>query len=367
MCDSVGERARRHHIIPRFYLQRFADGQGRVRQIWHPGDRRHLANVSNVSVVKDYYAVSFDEHGATVVSDYWEKAFSEVEDAAAAAFTRAIDEGTWPPSREDRAALVHWLTLQHLRNESARVMLNDLTALHYRMIVGINGIARLRQVMESSLDRPVGDAELEAEWEDLTQRAGPTVHGDPHEHIDTMRRVAGRMTDHFWACGIALCRFERRSLVTSDHPVVLFGTPRFPGGGLGLVDADFAMVPVSRRAALLLAPSAESDARGRGSTRMAGQFTAAVSAAARRWVALHPDDDPDDLDLVFHPPRTREIPSPDMESLIHRDRPIETTRGLGEYGDDVSPDRIPLVYPAWPLPRREFHNPHAPTETSGIV
>lgn len=49
--------------MSRFYLQRFADAQGLVRQVWHPDGRAHLSSVSNVSVIKDFYTVKFGPEG----------------------------------------------------------------------------------------------------------------------------------------------------------------------------------------------------------------------------------------------------------------------------------------------------------------
>lgn len=358
----MAERVRRHHVVSRFYLQRFADARGYVRQVWHPGERQHMANVANVSVVKDFYAVEFDADGATQVSDFWEREFSKIETPAAKAFSHALDDGEWPPRPEDRGALVSWLALQHVRNESARMMLTDLTAFQYRMIVGVNGIARLRQVMESRLDRTVGDAELEAEWEDLTQPSGPRVLGNANAHIDMIRVLFGRIADHFHSCGIMLWHFERKSLITGDHPVVLFGEPPFPGGGVGLSNADCAMIPMSRRSALMLSPSDPSDFQARGNARLAAQLNSAVSATSAQWLALHPDDDPAALDLKFHPPRTRAIAPPGVDGLVDRERPIESTPAMREYRSDHHPGSMPLVYPDWPLPGRVFVNPYAPSD-----
>jgi hypothetical protein len=319
-----------------------------------------MASVVNVSVVKDFYTVQFGAEGATQVSDFWEREFSKIETPAAKAFNHVLDDGEWPPRPEDREALVLWLALQYVRNESARMMLTDLTAFQYRTIVGVNGIARLRQVMESRLHRTGGEAELEAEWADLTQPSGPRVLGNANEHIDIIRVLLGRIADHSHSCALVLWHFERKSLITGDHPVVLFGEPPLPGGGVGLSSADCAMIPMSRRSALMLSPSDPRDFQARGYARLAAQLNSAVSATSAHWLAVHPDDDPDALDLTFHPPRARAIAPPGVDGLVDRERPIESTPALGEYPIDLQPGSVPLVYPDWPLPGRVFVNPHAP-------
>lgn len=355
------DRVRRHHVVSRFYLQRFADAQGLVRQVWHPDGRAHLSSVSNVSVIKDFYTVKFGPKGSEQVSDYWEKEFSKIETPAAGAFSLALDQGEWPLPPKSRDALVSWLSLQHVRNESARMMISDLTAFHYRMIVGINGIARLRQVMESQLNRHVGTAELEAEWEDLTKETGPSVVGNANEHIESIQRLIGPISDHFQHCGLSLWKFERKALISGDHPVVLFGDPPFPGGGVGLSNAECAMIPMSRRVALRLAPADPIDYVAPGYAALARGLNAAVAATSARWFVAHPEDELTTLDVECHPVRTRAIPPPQLEGLVQRDRPIETTLSIAESVDEsYRVGTVPLHYPAWPLPGRVFENPHAP-------
>ncbi|MET8197417.1 DUF4238 domain-containing protein [Micromonospora sp. NPDC005222] len=84
---------RRHHIVPRFYLQRFADQRGLLRRIVLPGDVRHSVSVTDATVAKDFYLVE-EEDGSR--SDRVEELLGDVETEAAEAFRTVVDRHVWP-------------------------------------------------------------------------------------------------------------------------------------------------------------------------------------------------------------------------------------------------------------------------------
>ncbi|MDY7543364.1 MULTISPECIES: DUF4238 domain-containing protein [unclassified Cryobacterium] len=114
MSDRVQPVARRHHTVPRFYLQGFAE-LDRVTTVRLPGDLRFTQSVSDATVVNNFYTVENHEAGPDVI----EKALSGIEGDAAAVLKTLI-EGKWPLAAEDRMTLGYFIALQATRVPNQR-------------------------------------------------------------------------------------------------------------------------------------------------------------------------------------------------------------------------------------------------------
>lgn len=121
----MGQVSRRHHTVPRFYLERFADAGDRVQQVWLPGDRQHPVSISSGLVIRGFYNINIGTQQEPTMSDFWEKRFSEVEGMAAKAFEAVVDDRIWPPRDHDRDAIALWAALQHLRSPAIRNQQQD--------------------------------------------------------------------------------------------------------------------------------------------------------------------------------------------------------------------------------------------------
>lgn len=73
-------RARRHHVLPQFYLKGFANESGLIHRVDLPGREPIVLSISDASVIKDFYTVTLSDGSE---SDIFETAFSAVEGAAA--------------------------------------------------------------------------------------------------------------------------------------------------------------------------------------------------------------------------------------------------------------------------------------------
>lgn len=121
-----------------------------------------------------------------------------------------------------------------------------------------------------------------------------------------------------------IIHFERRALLLSDHPVALTPSPSHPvGTGVGVVNAQAVVVPVSRCTGLYLDwPSPEWDKKKigardlkiSGTTDLANWINKCSLSTPREAVFVHPDDS----HLVssgLPAPRRQELGIPDYESL----------------------------------------------------
>jgi len=109
-------RTRRQHVVSRFYLNGFANADQRVARVELPGDVTQVLSTGDAGVIKDFYTITLPDG---TKSDFFERAFGEVESLAAEA-PRAITSDTWPVTDEHRASLAGWVALQHLRSEDVR-------------------------------------------------------------------------------------------------------------------------------------------------------------------------------------------------------------------------------------------------------
>ena len=212
--------------MPRFYLDRFADAGGRVQQVWLPGDRQHPVSISSASVIKDFYNINIGTQQEPDLSDFWEKQFAEVETTAAEAFEAVVDDLVWPPSPEHRSAIALWAALQQLRSPAVRNQQQDHVASIIRMQTAVNGIEYLRRVMAKGLGREVGEAELEAEWEDLTKPGGPKIDlWGKRAYTTSAGPHRAHRSDVRWLCGGRCIAFAAVRYLTSDTPVALLAHP----------------------------------------------------------------------------------------------------------------------------------------------
>jgi hypothetical protein len=109
--------------------------------------------------------------------------------------------------------------------------------------------------------------------------------------------------------------FVRKSLVTSDSPVVCRPMLRYPSGtAVAIGNAAEVQVPLDRRAALSMRVTGQEDRLVPGSTKIAADLNQAVANNARRFLFHHPSDDP--LAGVALPqPRPRELSGPEAAVL----------------------------------------------------
>lgn len=360
----MAKRVRRQHVVPRFYLNGFANDAGRVRRVTLPGEPAHVLSTGDAGVVKDFYTVTFPDG---TQSDMFEKAFSEVEGPASEAF-RAILAGEWPPSEDHRAVVATWVALQHLRGEDIRAHQGQMSGEFIRLVVGTAGKAALRELIEQAEARVVSDDELDAEWQDITKPGGPDLEVEVHEHMRLLMSLLEPTAAYLHDCHWVLHVFSRRSIITSDHPVSLIVDENYPEWqGIGIATADLFLVPLARRAALAIQPRGRlrerygddrfPDYRNNGTTRLANSINQETAARARRYLYHHPDDSP--LDRLY-------LPEPDTKAGPQMSGGSDLIREEGLFSDSPRSKRPPssdLPGPSsdrgvsirdlpWPIPGR---------------
>jgi hypothetical protein len=310
--------ARRHHTVPKFYLNGFANHGGRIGLVRLPGDVRTVQPTKDASVINNFYNVDT----ATGRPDAVETVISEqIEGPAARVFEKIRNRDDWPLDARDREALAALVAFQHMRGPDSRRRLGQIST----------AIAQVATSTDSGRDNlmadarargvEISDAQANEMWEFFAQPDGPSVATISEAHIRMMIDTLADVMPYYIGRQWTLVRFRRKYLLTSDTPVSLLPHPSaHPNAGLGLATAAAIILPVSRDTGLIMDESTNLIdekaipliATGRfdrsieGTTNLATMFNQASITNARQAVYHHPDDHhlvPADL----HEPREFEI------------------------------------------------------------
>lgn len=214
---AAGIEPRRHHLLPAFYLDRWADSD-RVRVTDLLRNRNAYETAPrNAALETDFYRLQ-EANGISPV--YWEAWLSEVEGHAATAF-REIDAER-KLSEESQEWLCLFLATQMMRGRKARRGHRALFAAELAQVRAANGDESLAEELRkgsifnftdaddvptimAEVDRVLADPELL-----------PITRENDLEALATLAtHAAGLLTTRH----LALYR-TRRALITSDEPVV---------------------------------------------------------------------------------------------------------------------------------------------------
>jgi len=285
---------RRNHTVNKSYLRRFADDRGHLTRVTLPGDVRAQVSVNDATVVRNFYVVQLDDGSE---SDEAEDLFSVVEGNAVTAIRTLVDQRVWPIPSDVRTAIAEWVALQYLRVPWIRRLTREI-------VEGFCGVGI--PITTGSGERIT----LRMPAEDIDRLSGPGLH------IEFIKHQAAQVAKMLYERDWVLTFYERKSLATSDTPVVLRPAPGHAAGmGIGIANAVEIHVPLDRRAALSRGDSSFGDGRAAGVTKTAVYLNDAMAKNARRYVFHHPDDDPL-RGLTLPEPRTHELATPESEAAL---------------------------------------------------
>lgn len=290
--------------MPKFYLQRFADERRQLMRVPLSGGPAHRLSIDDATVQKDFY--SFEDTSGQL-NDSVEDALGEMEGEAAEVFRMVVDRQVWPLPQAERMKLAEWAAIQHVRGPAFRRASNQVFDALSKILFAAGGKPELRRYLEEVEGRPVTDDEVDEMWEEMTDFDKYSVEPVTGDHLTTMGTSVPAVMQIMAARSWALCRFERKALITSDHPVILKPYDDHPPFmGVGLANAESVVVPLDRRVALIMSEPGAADFEVPPSSRMARSLNQGTASNARAAIFHHPDDDP--LTGIRLPePRTDEV------------------------------------------------------------
>lgn len=278
-----------HHTVPRLLLRRFADGK-RIMRVPLDGSAPKSIGIADATVRSHFYSMQ-DATGQR--DDTIENLLADLEDQAARVITKVIDEYVWPLPEADRAVLGEWIAAQHARIPAVRRANNQIFDQLTKIMIAAGGKPEMQRLLEGQSDKPVTEEEVEALWQEMRDFSGYEAELSVNEHIrmmgQSMAIAYGVMMDRSWG----LCRFERKTLLLPDHPVTLMPDPRQPRWrGVGMANAGAILVPIDRRAAIIMEPPGEPDHDLPASAKVARELDHRFAWNSRMELFHHPDDNP---------------------------------------------------------------------------
>ena len=287
MPSGTSQLKRRNHTVNSSYLLRFANDRGFLTAVELPGDRHFPVSAGRATVIRNFYVIRLPDGYET---DQAEDDFSEIEASAGASMNVLINERTWPIPDVVRADIAKWAALQFLRVPSVRQIASEIAGAY--MEVGVP---------------------FTTDTGDQVRLRMPDEEANPEKikrlHLEFIRKNMPVVAKMLYIRDWDLTIFNRKSLATSDSPVVLRPMLSYPTGTtVTIADAAEVQIPLERRVALSMKTTRRGDRRIPGSTRVAAQLNQAVTNNARRFVFHHPSDDPLS-GLALPQPRTQEFSS----------------------------------------------------------
>jgi len=288
---SVGAR---HHRVPRFYLERFANERMQITTVDRRTSARRTAAIRETAAEKDFYTAintEGEKDGKT------EHLLSHIEGNAARAIKNILNPvfPLFPPRPQDRADLCLFLAFQKVRGKLTRKrieMLGDLWA-HLQIPADMTPKearawlqAHEHEVTPESVQEMV---ELSAAMEDFE------FVPDPNAHLGAMGGIALRISELLLPRPWWIAEYDSPALLTSDEPVALHFRDRSrpPGHDRGVASADEVWFPLDPRRLLILGRSGDPlpEQRLHPPEKTAATVNLTIAAGAYEYIYMHPAQD----------------------------------------------------------------------------
>lgn len=228
---------RRHHYIPRFHLNRFAN-DGRTYVFDRQSGKTRHAGVGDVAIQKDLYRIDVPDMGR----DALEIALSEIESAASHVLRDVEKNQQMPAREEDLRTLFYFVAMQAVRIPQQRNNVDAALQDIFRMMSVQVAEHRYDEIREGIAHTNPGHADLSKE-ELMRLIADPNSVGikvAPELELMLMKDMAEGIYEILlqrpWNVAVVTPNKSNR-FVTSDSPVLLYFNRKPPQGwspGFGL-------------------------------------------------------------------------------------------------------------------------------------
>jgi Protein of unknown function (DUF4238) len=189
---------RRNHTVNGSYLARFADDRGLLAGIELPG-RHFRVSVGRATVIRNFYVTRLPDGSEC---DQAEDDFCAIEARASASMKILIDQHKWPVPDTVRADIATWAALQYLRIPAVRQLASEITGAYIKVGVPFT----------------TDTGEQTRLWMPDDEAAPEKLK---HLHLEFIKKNTPVVARMLYARDWHLTFFTRKSLVTSDSPVVL--------------------------------------------------------------------------------------------------------------------------------------------------
>lgn len=338
----MSSEPRRHHLVPRWYLKRFATAKDRIGVHDRGAQKRYVATVRTAGAEVGFY----DVNAEGLARDAVEQLLGRIEAPASGATRKLTTSGPTSLSATERSDVALFVATQLLRGADRRDFADAVTdALGKAHLVGATESA-LRDDYRRVVGADFSEADFSA-WRDFVRDTDNYIIANsgvvPRLIVEHAAPYAAFLAfEYTWA----VVRFPLPVLITCDVPVGLW---REPGdtpwmGVVGMATADEVRVPLDPSHVLILrSKHAPGQSRPEGLYLGAGEVYGAVVEGvlgwAYRWVFVHPTNP---LFETLDVPPMREL-AENAKDLIDMARKMRIAMEAGwKPGSDVAPmDRQP--------------------------
>lgn len=282
--SSVGTR---HHVVPRFLLERFASAKGQLQVRNRADGQVSMRSISDLAV-RDFYTVVTNDGE---FDSSLESVLSIVEDRAARILRQHLDHRAFMRPRTFTA--------------EERYFLDDFVA-----IQAVRGM-RTRRVIEVIADYSVKLLNQDRISDDDIQNIDFIPH--PNEHLKMFGPLWDRVVEVLRRRSALIIHLDRPLLIIGDEPVIADRGENVSSvrddaehnwvsqdlilfeGGIGLANAETILIPVSASAILMYGPTGDYnlpailEIKGEEASSFAEELNARVVETAIDWIAAHPD------------------------------------------------------------------------------
>lgn len=276
-------KAKRHHVVPRSYLERFARNEQVT--VVRRGEEPYTANVRDTGVVGQFNLITGPDGEPSLAV---EEMFGIFEGKAMPILAEIARSGHIP-MHEPRSLVAQYMALQYTRTPEWRDLADIQTELHAKSLMlghtddSIRAMLREMQGREPTEEEfaagryardHIDDFAIELSNNDFFINAIRTATDDIMPYL---------LQEMQWD----LIQADEPAFITSDHPVVF---PRPPGVPMGILDGRQIFFPIDPHRALMLTRGPVQRSRlyvpRPGTTSMMNQI---VADSFYEWIAHHPN------------------------------------------------------------------------------
>lgn len=254
------------HLVPQWYLRRFADSKNRIRRINKDGSINEVRSIKRIAAERNFY--TFDEEG--MPSFAFEEALSVIEGRAAGATRRMVRDG-FPLREMDRDALSFFLAMQIERGRYSREWLDGF------MDWALSTVDPT-ETRRDSIHWPEEDFAIEDGKVRLSRRT----------KLDLAFGRASLVSRILFSRPWQIVQFAEPVLFTSDQPVSFFDPDRtVPTSALYTQEFRW---PADREHALIIGPPGPGNYSWRlGTAADVDSINANTADWSYEWTYDHPD------------------------------------------------------------------------------
>jgi hypothetical protein len=297
---------RKHHTVPKFYLRGFSkkEKHEKVNVVNLSKGTHTEQRIETASVIPNFYSIRTEElQDQNIKEDDFENWLGEEFERPTGLVFQKINEGVWPLVPEDRETLARFIALQYVRSSAVRAAWDDMQTVYTYAVLIANGRENLGPALsqhfyEEYIEGPAGEAyteeTLDRIWNEILDGSF-RVKNHQNLYLEVIEQWLPIFAEAFLVRPWILVEFSRKTLITSDNPVVLVPDSerhRMPNC------APEIYFPLNRTTAIIMAELMDAkdtydgqlDFISRGSTIMHKRLNKAIMDNDTTYLYCHPDD-----------------------------------------------------------------------------